>query len=251
MPSKRCHIITSYPCQAICQRPCRSCNFKPQASSNSSAIPDVKFSRPLLLHACIPQISFGVPQNQKSQSNQHIHLKSAKSNRKKAEVIHFHPILCMPAPSIIRSQRESKYESIVQEAEEKVEMSGDKWEKRNRLITNFWVAKPKKLATRRCFYEIRVIESKSKTKPSIVQGKRNKLFRKQRVPLPQSQTPDWFSLQFSCDPVSKDKRNSKFADATPIWSKENRKIEAWPKAQRSSRSCGCVRMRDYWLEIHL
>jgi len=171
MPSKRCHIITSYPCQAICQRPCRSCNFKPQASSNSSAIPDVKFSRPLLLHACIPQISFGVPQNQKSQSNQHIHLKSAKSNWKKAEVIHFHPILCMPAPSIIRSQRESKYESIVQEAEEKVEMSGDKWEKRNRLITNFWVAKPKKLATRRCFYEIRVIESKSKTKPLMCKEK--------------------------------------------------------------------------------
>jgi len=121
VPSKRGHIITSYPCLAICQRPCRSCKFKPQASSNSSAIPDVKFSRPLLLHACISKVSFGVPQNQKSQSSQHIHLKSANSNRKKAKVIHFHPILCMPAPSITRSQRESKNESIVQEAEKKVE----------------------------------------------------------------------------------------------------------------------------------
>jgi len=37
----------------------------------------------------------------------------------------------MPSPSINRSQRESKYESIVQEAVGKVEMSEDKRKKRN------------------------------------------------------------------------------------------------------------------------
>lgn len=132
--------------------------------------------------------------------------KRRRESKKKAKVINFHPILCMPAPSINRSQRESKYESIVQEARRKVEMPGDKRKKRNRLITNFWVAKPKKLATPRCFYETRVIESKSKTQIVNVQGKGNKLFHEQEgLSLNPTQTPDWFAPQSSCHPVSKDK----------------------------------------------
>lgn len=63
-----------------------------------------------------------------------------------------------------------QYESIVQEAEEKSKCLETN-EKRNRLITNFWVAKPKKLATRRCFYETYMIESKSKTKPWLCKEK--------------------------------------------------------------------------------
>jgi hypothetical protein len=53
------------------------------------------------------------------------------TRKKKAKIINFRPILCMPSPSINRSQRESKYESIVQEAVGKVEMSEDKRKKRN------------------------------------------------------------------------------------------------------------------------
>jgi hypothetical protein len=64
-----------------------------------------------------PQSIFWCSSEPESQSSQHIHLKSASSNRKKTKVIHFHPILCMPAPSVTRSQRESKYESIVQAEE--------------------------------------------------------------------------------------------------------------------------------------
>jgi len=100
--------------------------------------------------------------------------------KKSKKVIHFHPILCIPAPFIMRSQRESKYEGIVQEARRKTK-NRNVWgqmKERNRLITNFWVAKPKKLATHRCFYETRVIEPKSKTKSSMCKGKGNKLFRK-------------------------------------------------------------------------
>jgi hypothetical protein len=107
------------------------------------------------------------------------------NRKKKAKIINFRPILCMPSPSINRSQRESKYESIVQEAVGKVEMSKTNERKETRLITNFWVAEPKKLATPRCLYETRVIEPKSKTQIVNVQGKGNKLFRKQEEPLPQ------------------------------------------------------------------
>jgi hypothetical protein len=76
-------------------------------------------------------------------------------------------------------------------------MSEEKRKKRNRLITNFWVAKPKKLATPRCFYETRVIESKSKTQIVNVQGKGNILFRKQEKPLPQFHLNTWLV----CPPV--------------------------------------------------
>jgi hypothetical protein len=38
---------------------------------------------------------------------------------------------------------------------------------------------------------------------------------KKSLSLNSTQTPDWFALQFSCHPISKDKGNSKFADATP------------------------------------
>jgi hypothetical protein len=74
-------------------------------------------------------------------------------------------------------------------------MSGDKRKKRNRLITNFWVAKPKKLATPRCFYETRVIESKSKTRSLMCKEKEtNYSARKQEcLSLNPTQTPDWFS----------------------------------------------------------
>jgi hypothetical protein len=82
------------------------------------------------MHAT-PKVSFGVPQNQRSQSTRPVHLKSALRIEKKAKIINFRPILCMPSPSINRSQRESKYESIVQEAVRKFEMSGDKRKKRN------------------------------------------------------------------------------------------------------------------------
>lgn len=124
----------------------------------------------------------------------------------KSKVVNFHPILCMPAPSINRSQRESKYESIVQETRRNFEMSQDKRKKRNRLITNFWVAKPKKLATPRCFNETRVIGSKSKMKSLMCKEKEtNYSASKSASPSNPTQTPDWFSLQSSCHPVSKDK----------------------------------------------
>jgi hypothetical protein len=127
---------------------------------------------------------------------------------KKSKVVKFHPILCMPAPSFDRSQREIQVKKALYKKPEEISKCLETNEKKKgkRLITNFWVAKPKKQATPRCFYETRVIESKSKKKSSMCKGKGNKLFRKQaRVPRNPTQTPDWFSLQSSCHPVSKDK----------------------------------------------
>jgi len=82
----------------------------------------------------------------------------------KRKVVNFRPILCMPAPSITRSQRNPNTKALYKKPEEIPKCLETNERKRNRLITNFWVAKPKKLATPRCFYETRVIESKSKTK---------------------------------------------------------------------------------------
>jgi len=121
------------------------------------------------MHAT-PIISFGVLETRKA-SRTSISVWEAPS-RIERKVVNFHPILCMPALSITRSQRRSKYESIVQETRRNSEMSGDKWKKEKPPNYNSWVAKPKKMATRRCFYETRVIESKSKTKSSMLKEKK-------------------------------------------------------------------------------
>ncbi len=51
--------------------------------------------------------------------------------------------------------------------------------KKSRLITNSWVAKPKKSATHMVFYETRAIKSKSRTKSSMCKEKRKQIISTQ------------------------------------------------------------------------
>ena len=118
-PSKRILVITSYPSQATSAR-IRSCRIKPQTKPSSNKAQQTQMQS-FPSHSSPDACSF-IPKDVFWRSSD----QEARSNRKKQIPAHFPPILCMVTPPVVRSQRESKYQTIVQEAQRKREMSADK-----------------------------------------------------------------------------------------------------------------------------
>jgi len=98
-------------------------------------------------HSCFmhafPKVSFGVHQNDEPVERAHP-FEETPTEVKKANFV-LPPIFCAYQP-LFNNEKPARIQGKHCTRKEKLEMSADKWEK-NRLITNSWVAIPKKMAS--------------------------------------------------------------------------------------------------------
>jgi len=131
----------------------------------------------------------------------------ARLNRKKQIPDHFPPILCMLTLPVVRRQRESKYQTIVQEAQRKSEVSADKWKRKPPNYKSLG-GETEEIG---CPYGVFMgPEQSGRSLNEIVHVERKKVTnysagKKAKNLSLQSQTPDRIPFQPSCRPISKDK----------------------------------------------